>query len=102
MYGNEEFNFCVIDVILNWAILISRVVSCTPLPLVSNKATLLGPEVESLGVDRVGLLKLLEDLASVVISHMLFSSAGRCIVVLRDTDHIHHCILCLHSQICKL
>jgi len=100
--SHKNLELRLVGVLGDRAVFVGGVIPHTPLPVTRLEARLIGPVVECLCINGVCGLNLLVNLTSVVVSNMLFTGASSRIVVLIDSNDVHHLLLGLKRDFSKV
>jgi hypothetical protein len=102
MNCNKNFYLSILCIIYNRTIFVCWVISDAPLPVICNEPAFFCPVVESICINRVSILKLVENLTSIIICDVLFSSTCGSIMMLIYANRIHHFVFGFNSPLCKI
>lgn len=85
----------LVSIRTDWAISVGTVLTIAPLPLivVKDESLRLSKLINNLSVDLIDFLSGLVNTSVVIIGNVLLGSAGDGIVMLNNTDNIHHGVL---------
>jgi hypothetical protein len=100
--SHKELDFCVLSVVSDRTVFISGVVALAPGPIIGLEAALLRPIVKCLSVHRISGRDLSENEACVVIGNVLLACASGCVVVLGNSNNVHHLCFRLLSDLSEL